>query len=64
METEREVVDLCAAAATGKREPVLWSRATAREIVTVIAEDAEIGALAPAEAVELIDRIWQRAGGE
>lgn len=41
---------------------VLWSRATAEEIVAVLAENAETGVLAPAEAAGLIDRVWQRAG--
>ena len=40
---------------------VLWSRATARDIVRVIAEDAASGDIEPAEAVELIDRVWARA---
>ena len=40
---------------------VLWSRATARDIVRVIAEDAEAGDIAAAEAIELIDRVWARA---
>ena len=41
-------------------EPVLWSHATALEIVTVFAQDAEAGKLTPAEAREMIARVWQR----
>lgn len=40
---------------------VLWTRTTAREIVRVIAEEAESGGMAPGPAMELIDRVWARA---
>lgn len=41
---------------------VLWSAATAREIVAVIAEDAQAGLLSLSEAMDLIDRVRGRAG--
>lgn len=42
----------------------LWSRETAREIVLVIAQEAESGQIAPGAAMDLIDRVWQRAAPE
>lgn len=46
----------------GTDRGVLWSASTAREIVTVIAEDVENGLLGRAEAMDLIDRVRARAG--
>lgn len=43
------------------RTDVLWSAATARDIVAAIAQDAQAGRLLPAEAVDMIDRVWARA---
>ena len=40
---------------------VLWSAATAREIVAAIAQDVHSGRLLPAEAMDLIDRVGARA---
>jgi len=40
---------------------VLWSAVTAREIVAVIVEDADVGLLLPTDATDLIDRVWARA---
>lgn len=43
------------------RTDVLWSAATAHDIVEVIAEDARAGRVRPAEAMDMIDRVWARA---
>ena len=40
---------------------VLWSAATAREIVADIARDIELGRMRRAQGLDLIDRVQQRA---
>ena len=40
---------------------MLWSAATAREIVADICRDIELGRMSPSHGLDLIDRVKQRA---
>lgn len=53
--------DRCRDVVRGAGAGALWSVATAREIVQVIAEDVEVGLVAPDQAIDLIDRVRSRA---
>jgi hypothetical protein len=44
------------------QEGVLWGTGAAKRIVEAISEDADSGALTPAEAMYLIERVWARTG--
>ena len=48
----------------GELREVLWSAATAREIVADIARDIELGRLSRAQGLDLIDRVRQRAASD
>jgi len=48
----------------GELTEVLWSAATAREIVADISRDIELGRLSRAHGLDLIERVQQRAAPE
>jgi hypothetical protein len=48
----------------GDLTEVLWSAATAREIVADISRDMELGRMSRAQGLDLIDRVQQRAAPE
>lgn len=40
----------------------LWTAAAAREMVAMISDDAENGVIPLAEAMRLINNVWERVG--
>lgn len=42
------------------QEGALWGTGAAKRIIMAISEDTESGALTPAEAMYLIERVWAR----